>query len=770
MRCLYCGKELALLKRLRGNGEFCSDSHKQSYQEEYNRLALSRLLQAQSRSEEVRTEVSAADAAAAEAPPVEVPEVETDELEVFPAETSVVEESPVEESVVEMAAEPEPEPEPIEEVEPDPPSASFVSDSSKIQNVAFASLVSEGPVDLTSQPLLPAAELSAERYEIETPPGEAGLVALPVHARLRAGAILSPEVRGLNAREFRAPSFAMRAELSHESPRGFSSCGVVPFPVDALTPPAPVSWDYTRKPAFTSVPAFEQSMLLDFGNGGPELPAADGAAVTITDTAALGPVAEWTEPESPKLALEALTRMQREIAGAPAPQSPQRNGSHFGELVMDTATLERAFAPKRERTVRPAAAAPDPVRQEIEAPAALAAVMEIPLEIAPPPKVQPYSAFEAVTLTSLAPRLPRVDALPLRPKIFTGGAPDEAGRPAVRQPLSAVRVSVVGAGLQTGAAPAPKPTTPPTPAANVTKAPPSVPRPNRTGPQKPAQPAKAAARTPEAPRKKAPEPAAKPQTAKPKVESTPQLPKQDPAVAAFALKQAAAVGIKEPPAHDVPNLDWSTNAGFLRSAKSKILLVAALLIAIAVVVFFNMGSHKSTAAGAATSDGVGPSIMMGEGGWITDWAGDTRSQSRGRHISMYRPSLTLSDYRIEFQGRIETKSIGWVFRAANPENYYVLKLQQAGPGRLELAKFAVVNGIQRQFSSVQLPAEIHADALVSVRVDVRGSKFATFVKGQPVDVWTENQLKSGGVGFLNDRGERALIQSVQISYLSGAGR
>ena len=51
MRCLYCGKELALLKRLRGGGEFCSDTHRQSYQEEYNRLALSRLLQAQRKPE-----------------------------------------------------------------------------------------------------------------------------------------------------------------------------------------------------------------------------------------------------------------------------------------------------------------------------------------------------------------------------------------------------------------------------------------------------------------------------------------------------------------------------------------------------------------------------------------------------------------------------------------------------------------------------------------------------------------------------------------------
>src|SRR5277367_3574759 len=49
MRCLYCGKELALLKRLTGGGEFCSEAHKKSYQEEYNRIALTRLLQAQAK-------------------------------------------------------------------------------------------------------------------------------------------------------------------------------------------------------------------------------------------------------------------------------------------------------------------------------------------------------------------------------------------------------------------------------------------------------------------------------------------------------------------------------------------------------------------------------------------------------------------------------------------------------------------------------------------------------------------------------------------------
>jgi hypothetical protein len=46
MQCLFCGKELALLKRLRGGGEFCSEAHRKDYQEQYEQLALARLLQA----------------------------------------------------------------------------------------------------------------------------------------------------------------------------------------------------------------------------------------------------------------------------------------------------------------------------------------------------------------------------------------------------------------------------------------------------------------------------------------------------------------------------------------------------------------------------------------------------------------------------------------------------------------------------------------------------------------------------------------------------
>src|SRR5262249_31982221 len=47
MHCLYCDRPLALLKRLTGDGEFCSKEHRRIYQKEHNQLALARLLDAQ---------------------------------------------------------------------------------------------------------------------------------------------------------------------------------------------------------------------------------------------------------------------------------------------------------------------------------------------------------------------------------------------------------------------------------------------------------------------------------------------------------------------------------------------------------------------------------------------------------------------------------------------------------------------------------------------------------------------------------------------------
>jgi len=212
---------------------------------------------------------------------------------------------------------------------------------------------------------------------------------------------------------------------------------------------------------------------------------------------------------------------------------------------------------------------------------------------------------------------------------------------------------------------------------------------------------------------------------------------------------------------------------FIGSLKGKLAVAVGLVILLGSVAYFMSGkSHKTSASNSEIVDSVGPSIMMGEGGWVQNWGSDPLNAHVGRQITIYRPSLKLSDYRIEFQGQIDTKSMGWVFRAADPNNYYAMKLMVT-PGaspRLTLGKYVIRSGRETEVGHVSLNIPARNDTIFSVRTDVRGLKYSTYVQGQPVDVWTDDQLKSGGVGFLNERSERARIKTVSIAYLTGGAK
>src|ERR1700683_2215652 len=101
MRCRYCGKELALLKRLTGGGGFCSDAHKQSYQDEYNQLALTRLLQAQKKADTEPPGKKTGTPVAVEEPVAEEPVLE--ERAGHPTETPLPESLPLQISNLEAS-------------------------------------------------------------------------------------------------------------------------------------------------------------------------------------------------------------------------------------------------------------------------------------------------------------------------------------------------------------------------------------------------------------------------------------------------------------------------------------------------------------------------------------------------------------------------------------------------------------------------------------------------------------------------------------------
>jgi hypothetical protein len=157
-------------------------------------------------------------------------------------------------------------------------------------------------------------------------------------------------------------------------------------------------------------------------------------------------------------------------------------------------------------------------------------------------------------------------------------------------------------------------------------------------------------------------------------------------------------------------------------------------------------------------------VEMGEAGWVTEWVTDPTGSSHGRQISLYRPSLPMSDYRLEFSGRIEHKSLGWAFRKTDSRNYYVGKLQASRPGGpVNLIRYGVVRGVEDPHIQIPLPNVSSAGAL-KVRLDAKRARFTIYVQNQVVADWEDHRLQKGGVGFLSEREERGQVQAVQISF------
>jgi hypothetical protein len=135
-------------------------------------------------------------------------------------------------------------------------------------------------------------------------------------------------------------------------------------------------------------------------------------------------------------------------------------------------------------------------------------------------------------------------------------------------------------------------------------------------------------------------------------------------------------------------------------------------------------------------------------------------------LRVWKPSTSLSNYEMEFMGRIDRKSMDWAFRAPDLRNYYATKLVITKPGPLPnagLVRFIVLDGRERERVELPLPLTLERGTDYRVRVSVRGDHFLTSVNGQLVSSWTDNRLSRGGVGFFSEDGESAVVKWVSLS-------
>ena len=150
---------------------------------------------------------------------------------------------------------------------------------------------------------------------------------------------------------------------------------------------------------------------------------------------------------------------------------------------------------------------------------------------------------------------------------------------------------------------------------------------------------------------------------------------------------------------------------------------------------------------------------------VPDWA-SRRGEVRPGSLRIWKPSLSLANYQMEFMGQIDRKSMDWAFRAVDTKNYYGTKLVITRPGSLPnagLVRFVVLDGRERERVELPLPLTLERGVDYHVRVNVEGSRFLTSVNGQLVSSWTDDRISRGGVGFFAEEGESALVKWVSVS-------
>ncbi len=781
MRCLYCGKELALLKRWTGGGEFCSDAHRQRYQEEYNQLALNRLLQAKppadaqpSRADEVKETKPAATAVAArspEPPAAPAPQVlaisERAQPNVRPREDVAVAQAI--KSVPEPAAAIEDPPAKPPEVVAPAGLAGFIVEfpvSALARVAAFSSpalelLAVASPAAIPPHQFEPAAETLQETRHLEW----AGLLSVPVANRVANYAANNARERRLEVRDFLRASPVVEFELG---PAGEAGLEVWSEAVDfSMTPQPPANppllWQ--EPPSGFAPYAAELGDLgrLAFATTGFSSEAA-AAPAEPDETGAPAPVKAIAAP-----APEPPAEVQ-DAGPAPVPGGTVLDRSYLQLLSGSTPHAAPALA-ESQPDPPPAAQAPVesapelPVDQLPAEPIAESPAAGSRAEQAPPTAVpDAVTAPVAVTIASVLPskgkaaqvftaasygiqaQVPRSTSLPLRPVMTFGPIPRlETPKVAESTPEKVAAVPVAGGQ---------KPPAPPTPAFRPLAVEAPFKPIAKSGPSPAPKEDKKSAAKPDikADRKTEPRETRSKEEAKPT--KAPELVLPAPLAPSYS-GTASDLGL--------PRLSLQPPQGLLARMPLAAKIAVAVVMLAVVGGLIALSSKSGTASSAASREPVvvpGSVLPAGDAGWITDWGADPGVR-RTRQISVLRSSQTYTDYRIQMEGQIESKAIGWVFRAADPRNFYVTKLEIVKPGlepTVALVRFGVINGEEQVHAQIPLPLKVRRDTMFKIRFDAVGNHFTTYVQGEKIDEWTDDRIKTGGVGLYSERGEVASLK------------
>jgi len=135
-------------------------------------------------------------------------------------------------------------------------------------------------------------------------------------------------------------------------------------------------------------------------------------------------------------------------------------------------------------------------------------------------------------------------------------------------------------------------------------------------------------------------------------------------------------------------------------------------------------------------------------------------------LRIWNESRNLADYSFQFEGRVESNSLGWVVRAPNHHNYYASKLlipEKGSSTRPEIVRFSVIQGQESRRLHLPIPVALSREEFYQYEVKAVGDRIVTLVGGRVVDQWRDARFRTGGVGFFNERGDKSSIRWAKLN-------
>lgn len=185
--------------------------------------------------------------------------------------------------------------------------------------------------------------------------------------------------------------------------------------------------------------------------------------------------------------------------------------------------------------------------------------------------------------------------------------------------------------------------------------------------------------------------------------------------------------------------------------------------------FINVRNSVAQRAAVSLSEDFrsGLEDWQARGDMSSGWSFDGNGFVKPGTLALYKPSMTLTDYDMDFLGMVDKKALSWVVRAKDFDNYYVVKLVMVKGGPLPtlgITRYAVIDGKAETRVDTKVAIDTRPDMLYRVTMNVHDDTFLLSLQGSVVDNWTDSRLKRGGVGFFAPKGEESRLRWLQLTH------